>query len=434
MATSEAKRDEALKQGVQRYYADRIGEGTSCCGGGSSCPPVSISSLGYAATEVADLPAGAVGSSFGCGNPLALAGIGPGDVVADIGSGAGLDCLLAARRVGLSGSVIGIDMTPEMIERARDNARAAGITNVEFRLGDAESMPLEDVAVDWVISNCVINLAPDKGRVFREVARVLKPGGRVSISDIVFADDFPDIPAVLRADTTLVAACVGGAVRESEYLAAMTSAGLEGAKVVDRATYQREAIEAYLGEVAAKVGGGERLAGFMEALAAGAAGKVMSVRVSARKPRTDAPPVEVAPARLEDLPAVLELLNVVGLPVEGVEESVDGFVVARAGGRVVGCAGMEVHGASALLRSLAVAPGWRGDGIGRRLAETLLARARRLGLREAVTLTSTVQEWAARAGFEAVPREAPEEAVRSSWEFRAPRCASAVCMRLRLEG
>lgn len=227
---------------------------------------------------------------------------------------------------------------------------------------------------------------------------------------------------------------MGGAVRESEYLAAMQRAGLEEVRVVDRAPYQRDTIAVYLREVAAKAGGGERLSASMDALAAGAAGKVMSVRVTGRKPRQQTAPLQVEPALPGDLPEILELLRVVALPSDGVPEHLGGFVVARAAGQVVGCVGLEMHGQTALLRSLAVGPGWRGDGLGRKLAGAILARARELGAREAVLLTSTVQEWAAREGYEVVPRESVEEAVRSSWEFEASRCAPAVCMRLRQDG
>lgn len=434
MEKRQPDQDERLKREVQRYYAARLGEGRGCCGPGAACTPVAIGNLGYAPGEVAGLPAAVTGGSLGCGNPLALAELRPGEVVVDIGAGAGLDCLLAARRVAPGGRVIGLDLTPEAIQRARENARLAGVSNVEFRLGDAESMPLEDASVDWVISNCVINLAPNKERVFREVARVLKPGGRISISDIVFADDLAELPAVLREDPALVAACVGGAVRESEYLAALAAAGLEQARVVDRTPYQTEVIEAYLADLAAALGGGERLAAFMKSLAAGAAGKVMAVRITARKPPAGGSSLQLEPARPEDAAAVLELLAAAGLPREGVEDHLDQFVVARAGSRVVGCAGLEVVGSSALLRSLVVAPEWRGKGVGRQLAESLLTRARQRGLAEAVVLTSTVQDWAVREGFERVPREAVSAELRSSGEFRLSQCANAVCLRLRLPG
>jgi arsenite methyltransferase len=164
---------------------------------------------GYAGDLLERLPAGAVAGSYGCGDPLALADVEEGQTVLDIGSGAGMDCLIASRRVGPGGRVIGIDMTAEMLERARENARAAGCTNVEFRHGVAEAIPVEDEAVDWVISNCAINLSPEKPLVFAEIARVLKPGGRFSISDIVIADA---LPSGIAESVDAWTGCVAGAI------------------------------------------------------------------------------------------------------------------------------------------------------------------------------------------------------------------------------
>jgi len=166
-------------------------------------------------------------------------------VVLDIGSGAGIDCLIAAEKVGAEGKVIGLDMTPAMLERARANAREAGADNVEFRKGEADDMPVENDSVDWVISNCVINLAPDKGKVFGEVARILKPGGRVSISDIVLGDDLPE--EVVKSVDALVG-CVAGAIKEADYLEEMRMAGLVDVEVTERMVYGAKEIEGLLGE------------------------------------------------------------------------------------------------------------------------------------------------------------------------------------------
>lgn len=193
---------------------------------------------GYTEEQLLTLPQDAIANSFGCGNPVAFAGVQSGETVVDIGSGAGIDCLLAAQKVGPAGRVIGVDMTPVMIEKARKNAAAAALKNVEFRLGDAENMPVEDGTADWIVSNCVINLSPDKLRVFQEAHRVLRPGGKVSISDIVVEQ----MPWPLSRSAALRCACVAGAISESKYLDAMRQAGFEDARVTERIHYDRDEV------------------------------------------------------------------------------------------------------------------------------------------------------------------------------------------------
>jgi arsenite methyltransferase len=230
-----------IKATVKERYARAIQQpGGGCCGtpGTQAMKGTLVQIAGYRDEELAGLPADAVENAFGCGNPVAFAEVREGEVVVDIGSGAGIDCLFAARKVGPTGKVIGIDMTPEMIERARANARAGGADNVEFRLGDAERMPVADASADWVISNCVINLSPDKPAVFREIARVLRPGGRISISDIV-AEDLP--PAV-RASRDAWVTCLAGAISEAEYVRGLQAAGLTDVQVTERITYGPEKI------------------------------------------------------------------------------------------------------------------------------------------------------------------------------------------------
>jgi SAM-dependent methyltransferase len=197
-----------------------------CCSGGSEGAASSTDTdergrqLGY---STADLEAaGEANLGLGCGNPKALASLEPGETVLDLGSGAGFDCFLAAREVDETGHVIGVDMTPEMVEKARENARTNGVGNVEFRLGEIEHLPVADGTVDVVISNCVINLSPDKPRVFREAFRALRPGGRLAISDVVLT---ADVPAELRDDPTSVASCVAGASRIAELERMLDDAG-----------------------------------------------------------------------------------------------------------------------------------------------------------------------------------------------------------------
>lgn len=183
---------------------------------------VLVFNTGYSSEQLAEVPAEAAAFSLGCGNPTAMASLKPGEVVLDIGSGAGIDAFYAARRVGASGKVIGLDMTPSMIERARRSAQNAGLSQVDFRLGQAEAMPVDDNTVDVVLSNCVINLCEDKGKVFEEAYRVLKPGGRLSISDMVTEGA---LPMSVRSDPALWPGCAYGALPELEYLDLVKAAG-----------------------------------------------------------------------------------------------------------------------------------------------------------------------------------------------------------------
>lgn len=217
-----------VKKIVREGYGRIARERTSCCGPATSCCGTNTAAQrGYGAGEVAEVPEGA-DLGLGCGNPIAFASLKPGDVVLDLGSGAGFDCFIAAAKVGPGGKVIGVDMTPEMIERARENARISHFDNVEFRLGEIENLPLRDGEVDVVISNCVINLSPEKGRVFREAFRVLKPGGRLIVSDIVTATPLPES---VKRSTAAYIACVAGAATRDEYINAIKKAGFENVEI-----------------------------------------------------------------------------------------------------------------------------------------------------------------------------------------------------------
>lgn len=196
--------------------------------------PATISKrIGYTDQDLAAVPEGA-NLGLGCGNPVALASLKEGESVLDLGSGAGIDCFLAAQRVGPQGRVIGVDMTPEMIERARKNAKKAGHSNVEFRLGEIDDLPVEDKSVDAVISNCVINLAPDKSKVFAEAFRVLKPGGRMMVSDIVV---LRELPAAVKGSIEAYVGCVAGAIRKDVYLAAMEAAGFQDVSIISETPF-----------------------------------------------------------------------------------------------------------------------------------------------------------------------------------------------------
>ena len=209
---------------VRRRYA-QAAKGGCCCGGADAARS---GQMGYSRQELSSIPAEA-DLGLGCGNPTALAELKSGETVVDLGSGGGIDCLLAARRVGSTGRVIGVDMTPEMIERARRAASSAGAANVEFRLGEIEHLPVADGAADVVISNCVINLSPDKRQTFREARRVLKDGGRLQVSDIVLLEE---LPLRLRESMELYAGCVAGAMTKGEYLKSIEEAGFRNVEVV----------------------------------------------------------------------------------------------------------------------------------------------------------------------------------------------------------
>lgn len=222
-----------IRQSVAKSYAKAITSGGSCCGGGGIPQSTFAKLANYSREELDSLPPEAVVSSFGCGNPLAFSEVKEGDVVLDLGSGAGIDLLLAAKHVGTSGRVIGVDMTDEMIVEARKNIAATGLTNIEVRKGLIEELPVDTGSIDWVISNCVVNLSPDKPRVFAEIARVLKPGGKVRISDIVTRD----LPAWVRQSEALYSNCIAGAISEPDYLQGLRDAGLSQVAVQERIVY-----------------------------------------------------------------------------------------------------------------------------------------------------------------------------------------------------
>ncbi len=230
----DAQQGDRIREQVRRHYGDIVRQrGQSCCDGAACCGAGAGGSLehavrlGYSADEAASVPEGA-NLSLGCGNPTAIASLQPGEVALDLGSGAGFDCFLAARSVGPEGRVIGVDMTPDMISQARAHAASGGYANVEFRLGEIEHLPVADAQVDLVMSNCVINLAPDKRAVFAEAYRVLKPGGRLAIADTVAT---APLPAEARADLALWSACISGAATVEELETILRDVGFEQVRI-----------------------------------------------------------------------------------------------------------------------------------------------------------------------------------------------------------
>jgi len=264
-----------IKEVVKEKYGQaalRVGTGSSCCGAsaasGSSDP---ITSNLYDAVQTNQIPEQALQASLGCGNPTALAQLNPGETVLDLGSGGGIDVLLSARRVGPTGKAYGLDMTDEMLALANENKRKAGAENVEFLKGEIESIPLPDNSVDVVISNCVINLSADKDRVLREAFRVLKPGGRFAVSDVVTRGE---IAPEIRQSVLLWVGCVAGAMEESEYRAKLTASGFEGIEIEPTRVYKVEDAREFLSGQGLDV----------DALAPQVDGKFFSAFVRAVKP------------------------------------------------------------------------------------------------------------------------------------------------------
>ncbi|MHB8869493.1 MAG: arsenite methyltransferase [Thermoleophilia bacterium] len=228
-------KDDEIRQAVRRQYGQVATSEGAGCGCGPACCDASAPSaegisqgLGYSAEDVMSIPLGA-NMGLGCGNPQAIAALREGEIVLDLGSGGGFDCFLAARQVGDTGHVIGVDMTPEMVTKARANAEEGGYSNVEFRLGEIENLPVADSSVDVIISNCVINLSPDKLRVFSEAYRVIKPGGRLAISDVVALSELPE---EVRKDMELYTGCISGASLVSKIEQMLTETGFMKVSVV----------------------------------------------------------------------------------------------------------------------------------------------------------------------------------------------------------
>lgn len=270
---------QSVKEIVQEKYGEAArrvtsGDGNACCGPSGCCgmDVDPITSDLYDEAQKSGLPQEAVLASLGCGNPTALAALNPGETVLDLGSGGGIDVLLSARRVGPTGKAYGLDMTDDMLALARENQRKAGVQNVEFLKGEIESIPLPDNSIDVVISNCVINLSADKDRVLREAFRVLKPGGRFAVSDVVVRGDVPD---EIRKHMLLWVGCIAGALKDSDYIAKLAKAGFDDIDVEPTRVYSIEDARTFL-----TAGGID-----VNAIAPQVEGKFMSAFVRATKPK-----------------------------------------------------------------------------------------------------------------------------------------------------
>jgi arsenite methyltransferase len=272
MSSAEQVREEVKqKYGAAARAVAEQGSVKACCDPGLRCCDPITTNL-YSVDEKGLIPAKAVQASLGCGNPTALIDLRPGEIVLDLGSGGGIDVLLSARRVGPTGKAYGLDMTDDMLALARENQRQAGVTNVEFLKGEMENIPLHDNSVDVVISNCVINLSADKDRVLREAFRVLKPGGRFAVSDVVARGD---VPQQVRDSMMLWVGCIAGAMDEDEYLAKIRKAGFADASMEPTRVYDVEDARQFLTEAGIDV----------DAIAPQAAGKFLSAFIRASKPK-----------------------------------------------------------------------------------------------------------------------------------------------------
>ncbi|HEX8726250.1 MAG TPA: arsenic resistance N-acetyltransferase ArsN2 [Gemmatimonadaceae bacterium] len=369
----------------------------------------------YVRGETDTLPEAAVLASLGCGNPTALAELREGEVVLDLGSGGGIDVLLSARRVGPTGRAYGLDMTDEMLELARRNAAEAGVTNVEFLRGHIERIPLPDDSVDVIISNCVINLSGDKRRVLREAFRVLKPGGRFAVSDVVVQGE---LPADVKRRMELWVGCVAGALQDVEFLALLRDAGFANASVEMTRRYELDDARAFLTGTGLDV----------DRIAAEVAGRVGAAFVRAVKPAT----FVLRDTNPSDADAVERLLVQAELPIVGVREALavpaSGFIVAESAGLIVGVAGLEDCCEDVLLRSVAVAPAWKHRGVGRALVARLIAEAEARGRRAMYLLTTTAEHYFPSFGFTVVPRDRVPADVNATAEFREACPSSAVAM------
>lgn len=270
-----------IRKAVREGYANVAKQSNPCCAtaspccGGADVAQTISNRIGYSEEELESVPEGA-NLGLGCGNPVALASLRKGESVLDLGCGAGFDCFLAADRVGKEGKVIGVDMTPEMLEKARENARRGNYKNVEFRLGEIENLPLADNSVDVVISNCVINLSPDKKRVFQEAFRVLKPGGRLVVSDIVLSKE---LPSSIRNSIRAYVGCLAGAIMKDEYLKTIKAAGFRKVKIVEETVFPIDCMGNDPTALGLIKGSGTSLRELSEV-----ADSVLSAKVSAVKP------------------------------------------------------------------------------------------------------------------------------------------------------
>ena len=406
-----------IRESVREKYARAITNKLSCCGISTYNNPVTGNL--YEINEIADLPEDIVKASFGCGNPTALAELYAGEDVLDLGSGAGLDVILSAKRIGPYGKAYGLDMTDEMLTVAKNNQARSGISNVEFLKGHIEAIPLSDNTIDVIISNCVINLSVDKDRVLKEAYRVLKPGGRFAISDIVLTRE---LPQSVQENVTAWAGCIAGAMLEMDYQEKLISAGFTNIEIVRTRTYDLTGSQSSF------------FAGLSEDERLDLNGALVSAFIRAKKPANlliEGSEYSIRNAVEVDLPAIEKLLTESGLPTFGVFENLSTFFVADYGG-VIGVIGIEVIGNKGMLRSMAVSAKSRKCGVATALVEHSLEAACQIGVKEIYLLTNTAEKFALRWGFYKIERSKIPYDLTLSSSFHNCCSSSSICMKKNL--
>ena len=407
--------NEEIREKVRQRYASAItaktgcGGGSGCCGSGAGKATSAITGNLYTADDVTGLSPDLVEASFGCGNPTALTPLYAGEVVLDLGSGAGLDVILSARRVGSGGKAYGLDMTDEMLATANANKTKLGVTNVEFLKGTIESIPLPDESVDVVISNCVINLSVDKDAVFREIHRVLKPSGRMAVSDIV---TLKPLPEWLRQNLAVWTGCIAGALSVDEFKSKLRNAGFADPSVEMTRVYDPVDL------------------GFDPAETRDAIGSAFIRAQKAKQVLQPGMDFVIRPATAADFPAIHALLTAASLPVAGVDAASGEYVVADLAGKVVGALGVEKSDSAALLRSFAVQADFRNRGIGEALVRHVLGQLKFEGVSPLYILTNTAEAFAARFGFVKISRQEIPAALLASSALGTACPASSTCMKL----
>ena len=408
--------NEEIREKVRLRYASAITAKTGCCGGGSGCcgsgagkATAAITGNLYTADDVTGLSPELVEASFGCGNPTALTPLYAGEVVLDLGSGAGLDVILSARRVGPGGKAYGLDMTDEMLATANTNKAKLGIANVEFLKGHIEEIPLPDNSVDVVISNCVINLSVDKDAVFREIHRVLKPGGRMAVSDVV---TLKPLPEWLRKNLAVWTGCIAGALSIDEFKAKLRTAGFGDPSVEVTRVYDPMDL------------------GFDPSETKDAIGSAFIRAQKAKQVLQTGMDFKIRPATTADFPAIHALLTAANLPVAGVAAANGEYMVADLSGKVAGVLGIEKSAGVALLRSFAVQADFRKRGIGEALVRHVLGQLKFEGISPLFILTNTAEAFAARFGFVKVNREEIPDALLAASALGTACPASSTCMKL----